>query len=66
MTCSVVIAKLNDHLLNVGVVVDVIFAVAEVALTAGAVTEFQFRIGGIRSAANDAAVIVGSFVSGVG
>ena len=37
-------------------VVDMLFAVAVVALAAGAVAEFQFRIGYIRLAANGATV----------
>ena len=40
-------------------VVDVIFAVAVISLTAGAVPELQIGIGNIRSAANSAAVGVG-------
>ena len=42
-----------------GVVVDVVCAVAVVALATGAVSEFQLRIGNIRSSANGAAVSVG-------
>ena len=43
-----------------GVIVDVIFAVAEVAVAPGAVTEFQFRVAGIGSAANCTAMRVGN------
>ena len=43
---------------------DVFFAIAVVALAAGAVAEFQIRVGNIRPAANGAAVIVGGFGGG--
>mgnify|MGYP006896650811 CR=1 FL=1 len=48
-----------------GVIADVIFAVAVVALAPGAVTELQFRVGHIRTTADGAAVGVirpGSFL----
>ena len=44
-----------------GVIVNMIFAVAVVAAAAGAVTEFQFRIAYIRAAADGAFVGVGRF-----
>ena len=47
-----------DGLLDVGVVVDVVDAVAVVACTLGAVTELQSGIGGIRAAADRALVTV--------
>ena len=40
-----------SHLFYVGVIVDVVFAVAEVAVTPGAVAEFQLRIAYVGSAA---------------
>jgi len=40
------------------VVIDMIFAVAEVAVTAAAVAEFQLRVGDIGAAADGAAVEV--------
>ena len=43
-------------LFNMGVVVDMVLAVTEIAVTPGTVTEFQFRIGDIGAAANGAAV----------
>ena len=46
-------------LFYMSVVADVIFAVAEVAVAPGAIAEFQFRIGGIISAAYSAAMGVG-------
>lgn len=45
-------------LLNVGVIIDVVLAVAEVALAAGAIPELQLRIGYISPAADCAAVDV--------
>jgi len=42
----------------VGMVVDVVFTVAVVAVAAGAVTELQLRIGNICPSADGAAVIV--------
>ena len=48
--------------MNMTVVADVVFAVAVVALAAGTVTEFQFRIADICSAADGAAVGVGCFL----
>jgi len=53
-------------LLYMGMVVDMILAVAEVAVTAGAVPEFQLRVGHIRSAADGTLVGVGGFGSGGG
>ena len=44
-----------------GVVVDVIFAVTEIAITTGAITELQFRMGDICPAANYAAMLVLGF-----
>ena len=42
-----------------GMIVDVIFAVAEIAVAAGTIAELQLRVGGIRFAANRTAVCVG-------
>ena len=47
-----------------GVIADVFFAVAVVAVAAGAVAEFQLRIGHIGSAADGAAVGVGGLHRG--
>ena len=46
-------------LFHMGVVADMINAVAMIALTLGAVAELQFRMLCIRAAADGAAVIVG-------
>ena len=46
-------------LLNVGVIVDMILAVAMVAIATGAVTEFQFWIGCVGSAADTAFMRIG-------
>lgn len=51
-----------SQLLNVGVIVDVIFAVAEIAVAFGAVSEFQLRVGHICPAADDASVLVVRFL----
>ena len=48
-------------LFNMGVVIDVVLAVAMVTLAPGAVAEFQLRIGHIRAAADGAFVGVGGF-----
>lgn len=50
-------------LLDMGVVADMVFTVAIVAVTAGAVPEFQLRVGYIGSSANGTAVIVWGFGS---
>ena len=42
-----------------GMIIDVIFAIAEVAVASGAITEFQFRVAFIRSAADGTAVGIG-------
>ena len=39
-----------------GVIVDVILAITEIAVAAGAVTEFQLRVGNIGSAADGTAM----------
>ena len=48
-----------------GMIADVILTVAEIAVAAGAVAEFQLRIGGIGSAADCAAVGVVAFSLGL-
>ena len=48
------------------VIADVLFAVAIISLAAGAVTEFQFWIADVRSAADRAAVGVRCFHRGLG
>lgn len=45
-----------------GMVVDVILAIAIIAIAAGTIPEFQIRIGNIGSAANGAAVGIGGCV----
>ena len=57
--------KLRGYLglLNVGVVADVFFAVAVVAIAPGTVAELQFGVGYICPAANGAAVGVGGLRS---
>ena len=52
----------SSLLFYMGVIGNVIFAVAEVAVTPGAVPEFQIGIGYIRAAANCAAVSVGGLL----
>ena len=52
--------------LNVGVVVDVVFTIAVIALAFGAVAEFQLRVGHIGAAADGAFVGVGGFRPGGG
>ena len=49
-----------------GVIADMILAVAVITLAAGAVTEFQLRVGGVGSAADGAFVGVVCFGFGVG
>ena len=49
-------------LLNMAVAGNVIFAIAVVALAAGAVPEFQIRIAHIGAAANGAAMGIGDFL----
>ena len=41
-----------------GVIIDMLNAVAVIAIASGAVAEFQFRIGNIRSAADSAFVVI--------
>ena len=53
-------------LLNVAVVIDMILAVAVIALAPGAVAELQFRVGHVRPAADGAAVGVGGFGRSLG
>ena len=55
------------RLFYMGVIGNVIFAVAEIAVAAGTIPELQVRILGIRTAANGAAVVVGgrSFLLGL-
>ena len=50
--------------LNVGVIVDVVFAIAVIALAFGAVAEFQLRVGHIGAAADGAFVGVGGLPAG--
>ena len=45
-----------QYLLNMCMITDVVFAVAVIAVAAGAITEFQLRIGHIGSAADGALV----------
>jgi len=47
-----------------GVVIDVVGAIAIVAVAAGAVAELQVRIGHIGTAADSAAVVIGCFHRG--
>lgn len=46
------------------VVADMVFAVAVVAIAAGAIAEFQLRMGNVRPAAEGAAVVIGGLGSG--
>ncbi len=53
-------------LLNMAVVVDMILAIAVIAITPGTVSEFQIRVGDVRAAADGAAVGIGSLGLGSG
>ena len=51
---------INRNLLYMRMVINMILAVAVVAVTAGTIPEFQIRVGNVGSAAYGAAVMVGS------
>ena len=53
-------------LLDMGVIADVVLTIAIVALAAGAIAEFQFRIGNIRPTTNGTPVRVGCLWNGFG
>ena len=55
------IAAAHVYLLNVGMVADVILAIAVIAIAFGAITELQIRIGYIRAATNSAFVMIRCF-----
>ena len=55
-----------ETLINMAVIADVVFTVAVVAFTAGAVAEFQLRIADICTATDGAAMGVGGFGCGHG
>ena len=52
---------MSTRQLDVFVITDMILAIAIIAVTPGAIAEFQLRVGNIRSAANSAAVVVRRF-----
>ena len=62
MMISLTPALFMISLFNVRMIVDMIFAVAEVAIAAGTIAKFQFRIAFVCSAANRTTMGVGGFV----
>ena len=55
-----------DDLLNVGVITDMVLAIAVIAIALGAVSEFQIGMGNIRSAADGTPMCAGCLWLGSG